>query len=116
MPEILTIIIYILLIILIIVAIAIGIKLIVTLQKVDELLDDIDLIGDVQNGINRSEAVLSWKKIADYDFCQKCSLFPNCLRLVNCRNKSYCVKVDDLMKQCQICMVEEYKNVHINNE
>ena len=41
MPETLTIIIYILLIILIIVARAIGIKLIVTLQKVDELLDDV---------------------------------------------------------------------------
>ena len=41
MPEILTIIIYIFLIILIIVAIAIGIKLLVTLHKVDILLDDI---------------------------------------------------------------------------
>ncbi len=41
MPEILTIIIYILLIILIIVAIAIGIKLLVTLHKVDALVDDV---------------------------------------------------------------------------
>ena len=41
MTETLTIMIYILLIILIIVAICIGIKLIVTLQKVDLLLDDV---------------------------------------------------------------------------
>jgi uncharacterized membrane protein YqiK len=41
MPEILTIIIYVLLIILIIVAIAIGIKLYVTLSKVNALVDDV---------------------------------------------------------------------------
>lgn len=41
MPEILTIIIYVLLIILIIVAIAIGIKLYVTLSKVNVLVDDV---------------------------------------------------------------------------
>ena len=41
MPEILTIIIYVLLIILIIVAIIIGVKLIMTLHKVDVLLEDV---------------------------------------------------------------------------
>jgi len=65
MPETLTIIIYTLLIILIVVAIIIGIKLIITLQKVNDLLDDVtakvktlDRLFDVVNTVNDKVALV----------------------------------------------------------
>ena len=79
------------------------------LSRCAELFDDKDLIGDLQRGITQLDVVDSWKQIADYDFCQGCVLFPNCFRLVNCRNKSYCIKVDDLVNQYTEKMKEEYK-------
>ena len=80
------------------------------LSRCAELFDDKDLIGDLQRGITRLDVVDSWKQIADYDFCQGCVLFPNCFRLVNCRNKSYCIKIDDLVNQYIEKMKKEYKS------
>ena len=73
------------------------------------LFDDADLIGNIQEGITRQDIVKSWKAVADYDFCKKCILFPNCLRLVKCRNKNYCVKIDDLVHQYESKIIQEYE-------
>lgn len=86
------------------------------ISRCAELFDDADLIGNIQEGISRLDIVKSWKAVADYDFCKKCILFPTCLRLVNCRNKSYCVKIDDLVHQFESKMIQEYEQYLRQNE
>lgn len=86
------------------------------ISRCAELFDDADLIGNIREGIFQHDLANSWKKVADYDFCKRCVLFPNCMRLVNCRNKSYCVKIDESVHQFENQMCQEYREYLRQNE
>ena len=63
------------------------------LSRCSELFEDKDISGSLEQGIIYRERDRSWKEIADYSFCKDCVLFPHCVRLVNCPNKTYCHKL-----------------------
>ena len=59
------------------------------------------ITGNLQTGVTNHELVKSWKEIADFPMCVDCALHPNCLRLVNCSNTTYCHKSLYLSKRCE---------------
>ena len=62
------------------------------ISRCAELFDDKDLIGTVRDGVINKKLDASWKQFADYDMCINCVLYPHCLRIANCPNKTYCHK------------------------
>lgn len=59
------------------------------------------ITGNVVTGVTNRELVDAWKQIADFSFCHECEFFPNCVRLVNCSNTTYCHKRKDYLLQCE---------------
>lgn len=46
--------------------------------------------GDLIHGITNSQQICYWKQFADYERCWDCSLFPGCVKILNCAGKDRC--------------------------
>ena len=84
------------------------------LVRCPEKFENDQVIGTVRTGIVDQELVDSWKEIADFPQCHGCVLFPNCIRLENCSNTTYCHKWKDYLLQCEELvkkyLISFYKN------
>lgn len=79
-----------------------------SIVKCPEQFGQEQVIGSIRTGITNHTLVSEWKAVADYPMCRDCVVFPNCVRLVNCSNKSYCHKLLDFLVQCQQAMKVHY--------
>lgn len=62
------------------------------LVRCPEQFERDQFVGTVKTGVTNRNIIALWKEVADYPTCKSCKLFPNCVRLTRCGNKSYCHK------------------------
>ena len=85
------------------------------IAKCPEKFTDNQLVGNVLTGVVHHELVQEWKAVADYRMCTDCKLFPCCVRLANCSNKTYCHNWKSYQLQYAKQMVRCY-NAYLKGE
>lgn len=61
-----------------------------TLSRCCERFENEEIVGNIYDGIINKEHYYSWKEIADYEKCQACIFYPECVKLVNCSSGDFC--------------------------
>lgn len=65
-----------------------------TLGRCLECVDISQSVGSIYEGVTNYEMAQSWKRIADYEKCQTCALYPKCVKVFNCSSGDRCYKLD----------------------
>ncbi len=79
-----------------------------SLVECPEQFGEDQIMGTLDTGVIDEKVVSSWKKIADYDRCKGCVLFPGCFKLINCGTKSYCSKSKVLISLYKETAIRHY--------
>lgn len=66
-------------------------------------------VGNISDGITNPELVESWTKVASYQRCEECVMYPRCLRLVNCVAKDRCYFELEKKRKATEAMLQAYK-------
>lgn len=86
------------------------------ISRCAELFGDDQLVGTIKDGITNKTHDDTWRKTADYEMCQQCVLYPHCLRVANCPNKTYCHKTKIYLKHYMEVMRKACINFNKPNE
>lgn len=65
-----------------------------SLARCLELFDGENAVGTITEGVKNKQLLQSWKQIADFEKCVKCTYFPMCIKMQNCPAGERCYHLD----------------------
>ena len=69
-----------------------------------------NFVGSIKRGIVNHELSESWRRIADYDRCQKCVLFPTCVKVERCSGRDKCFWKKDRISRYKEAIIRTIHN------
>lgn len=69
------------------------------LVRCPEQMGTNQVTGSLKDGITNQNLVQSWKRIAEYEKCTDCVLFPRCVTIINCLTSEKCILYGKQIKE-----------------